>query len=393
VTPEADLLALAQRDERLTNMGVRIPQRYFYETYKVPEPQRDEPVAEPRLAPQLGTTETFGTIGTVQAVPIVPAVPALDPHAVRVSEHAEQLALAALPRGLDAYAGLVAELVRELTAASTYDAAIRRLPDALLPEELAPFGEGLYAALLTANLAARGTVIVEAAEVGAQVARMAAPSALPFEITEPLPPEEAIAWFNRLRPITARGFADLADSLRSAAFRVARVESQGLITAVKDALGQSLSEGTTFRDFLKGVNQVFDRAGVTRLNPYHAETVFRTNVKTAYEQGREEQFLAPDVVSFFPFWQWHAVMDGRLVNGQWRGTRPNHAAMNSRIYRVENPIWQVWQVPAGFNCRCTRTAISVVEARAQGIQESELPPAWVQPDRGFAGGAVLGRIA
>ncbi|MBI3076632.1 MAG: DUF935 family protein [Deltaproteobacteria bacterium] len=53
VTPEEDLKALAERDERLVRLGLRIPQKYFYETYEIPEPGaplREPPEPDPGLA-------------------------------------------------------------------------------------------------------------------------------------------------------------------------------------------------------------------------------------------------------------------------------------------------------------------------------------------------------
>jgi phage gp29-like protein len=39
---EEDLAGRVQRDEALLRMGLRIPKRYFYETYGVPEPAEGE---------------------------------------------------------------------------------------------------------------------------------------------------------------------------------------------------------------------------------------------------------------------------------------------------------------------------------------------------------------
>jgi SPP1 gp7 family putative phage head morphogenesis protein len=369
VRPEGDLLALAERDERLVNLGLKIPTRYFYESYRIPEPGPDEETLTPpaNVAPATPSSsapaQQFAEAGATA-------------QALALSDQAEAIFASTLDGALTAYGNLSRVLRRELTASSSYQAAIRRLPDALAPADRSALGDQLHAAFVSANLAGRARVLEQAASTGAALATMAAGDPQ-FELTEAVDPLEAIRWFRTLRPMSPDLFSALSDALKLTAFRIANVEGDALITAVKDALGRALTEGTTFADFLRDINSVFDAAGVSRLNPYHAETVFRTNTKTAYEAGRLEQFQDPDVAGFFPFFQYHAVRDLR--------TRPNHAAMDGRIYRADDPIWQVWYPPAGFNCRCTVTAISTVEIRQRGIVESSPVPPQLRPDPGFGG--------
>lgn len=47
---EKDLIALSNRDKVLHSMGMRIPERYIYDTYAMPEPQGDEPILPPPTA-------------------------------------------------------------------------------------------------------------------------------------------------------------------------------------------------------------------------------------------------------------------------------------------------------------------------------------------------------
>ncbi len=373
VTPTADLEAQSTRDDTLVRLGLRIPTRYFYKTYEIPEPAPDDEVVTP-IAPPPAAAPPLPAAGASSFAEVAPGAEA---EAVRLSDHAEAIFTAARAAAFRVYAGLADTVRQALAGATSYDAAVRRLPDALGVDDQAPLATLLHRALVTANLAARGTVIEDAAAAGAAVATMAE---MPFDIVEPLSPDAAYRWFTSLRPMTPTAFATLSDALGVTAFRVARVESDTLLGAIKDALARGLKDGTTFRDFLGQVNDVFARAGVTRLNPFHLDTVFRTNLKTAYEAGRFEQFQDPDVAPFFPFFQYHAVMDVR--------TRPNHAAMNGRIYATSNAIWSVWYPPCGFNCRCTVTAVSAAEARQRGLTESDPPPAWLQPDPGFGGTPV-----
>lgn len=195
---------------------------------------------------------------------------------------------------------------------------------------------------------------------------------------EPLDPVEAIALFRDKVPMTRAAFDQLTDAYRDRAFTVAGQETVRAVEVVKGWLEQVLERGLTMRDFLAGLDEAAEAGGITAVNPFHAETVFRTNVQTAYNAGRYEMYHAGEVADAFPYFQYHTVGDDRV--------RPAHAQMDGYIARRDDPVWDTWWPPNGFNCRCTVTAISVEEAEAKGIRPSrrQVP----QPDPGFAGNAA-----
>ena len=352
VTPEADLKALAERDERLVNLGLKIPAKYFYTTYEIPEPAEGEAVVEPRRAP---------------AAPALPGVPGsmmpayAEPDA---ATPADALFTRTLPRGLAVYRALTAELARELEDAADYEGARARLDGALSVDDQRPLVELLHAVLLTGHLVGQADVLEDAGRE----------TFLDAELLEPLPPEEALRFFRDKVPMTRDQFLLLSDTMRARAFTLARTSSLDLVDQVKSALTRSLAEGTPFTRFLVDLGSVFDRAGVTEVNPHHAETVFRTNTQTAYQAGRFEQLSAPGTEALFPLFEYHTAGDERV--------RPTHAVMHGVIRRRDDPVWNKWWPPNGFNCRCTVTAISRAEIRRRGLTETELPS--VEPDKGFA---------
>lgn len=101
------------------------------------------------------------------------------------------------------------------------------------------------------------------------------------------------------------------------------------------------------------------------------ETAVRTNVAEAYNQSRDAFFTTPDMRDFVVAFQYSAVLDDRV--------RPSHADMDVRIYLATDPIWKIWTLPAGYNCRCIKIPITKYEK----FTVSAPPPASVQPDAGF----------
>ena len=88
------------------------------------------------------------------------------------------------------------------------------------------------------------------------------------------------------------------------------------------------------------------------------ETIFRTNVQTAYMAGRYAQMMA--VAEDRPIWRYVAVMDRR--------TRPAHRALNGIARRFDDPFWSTFYPPNGFGCRCTVQTLSTDEADNRGVE-------------------------
>jgi SPP1 gp7 family putative phage head morphogenesis protein len=304
-------------------------------------------------------------------------------------------AIARGARAMDAVAGDVLAAVRR---ADSYEAVAAVLQDPLTIVDTQTRGAmllALDAAMVTGDLLGRAQVTREAAAQGVQIAPLA--HAFPGQTAfaeaqgssgaggmgtldvEPLPPLDAIAYFTGKVPLTRTAFDEISDIYRGRAFTIAGQQTVEAVATVQDWLTKSLQEGSTFRDFLGGLAEAAEAGGIRAVNPYHAATVFLTNVQTAYNAGRWEMYNAPEVVDAFPYYQYHTVGDDRV--------RPTHAQMDGYIAKRDDPVWNLWWPPCGFNCRCTCTAISKYEIQNSGIRPStrQVP----QPDPGFAGNAAL----
>lgn len=105
---------------------------------------------------------------------------------------------------------------------------------------------------------------------------------------------------------------------------------------------------------------------------YRTETAVKSSLQMAFgikQRARFESFKKSS-----PFLMWKSIDDDRA--------RENHAAMNGVIRPVDDPVWDTWSVPAGYNCRCTIIQLSQDEADSFG-GETDVPD--VKPDDGFVG--------
>jgi len=200
-----------------------------------------------------------------------------------------------------------------------------------------------------------------------------------------LPPEDAIAYFE------AKGFAitwDWREQLLEAnkqAFTVAKAMRMDVLQDIKGMVTKALQEGLTLQDFrgelapklwakgwwgerrVEGPNGTeFVQLG----SPHRLETIYRTNMQGAYMAGRREQQV--EDAEERPYLQYIAVADA--------STRPEHMAMNGKIFPINDPIWDIWTPPCGYNCRCRTRALTEEQAERRG-GVARAPSE--QPDPGF----------
>lgn len=180
---------------------------------------------------------------------------------------------------------------------------------------------------------------------------------LPKNITlEPLPFDEAIAFFGDKVPMTVAEFYALADKMRAKAFTVARVSSMDVIMDVHGAAEKAIDAGETLADFKGRLSEIMASRGWEGLTPWHAETVFRNNIQTAYSVGRYNQMQ--DMGD-----QFYGEYDA--VNDSW--TRPTHAALDGKIFPMDHPFWDTWWPPNGHRCRCSVNPVHKYVAEEEGL--------------------------
>ncbi len=190
-------------------------------------------------------------------------------------------------------------------------------------------------------------------------------------IFHPLPPEEAIKFFSRKLLLKYSDYKRLLEQYRKYAFSVANIERLDIINTIYEELLKDLKEGKTYANFKKRIGEIFEMH-YSQSNPHHLETVYRTNLFTAYNAGKYQQAMDPDVMQELPYFRYVAVMDSR--------TRPEHAAMHNFVARKDDPIWDKWYPPNGFNCRCT--VVSVDREEASKLYRPGRRPSFL-PDEGF----------
>lgn len=155
---------------------------------------------------------------------------------------------------------------------------------------------------------------------------------------------------------------------RVTAFTVSKLAAADELQDVYNALHTALKKGMTLYDFKKQLSHIFEQKGWTR---WRIETIFRTNMQTAFQVGRYRQMA--ELKDLMPYWMYDAVNDSR--------TRPTHRALDGKVFPADHPFWKTWYPPNGFNCRCTVVPLSEYHLKRRGLKvETNDPTGTMLPD-------------
>lgn len=206
------------------------------------------------------------------------------------------------------------------------------------------------------------------------------------------PFEEAIRLFDERIPMLATNVPKLAQIAKAQAAEIAMAEKLGVVAkldgqtnAISQALGTAfwvsdVDQPTTIalKDLIsqavRGVlpderlslPEFIDRAwlvGAQGLTASRLETVYRTNMQSAYNEGHMSTLRAPEVKKVAPL-----VM---IVEMQDPRSRDHHAAMNGYIHTVEEFDRRQLSPPNGYNCRGTVRTVSWTEAERLGLVDND----------------------
>lgn len=256
--------------------------------------------------------------------------------------------------------------------------AIVRGDDRARARALEQLAELLGQTMALADLLGRRRLLLEADAVGRSPGQSRAP-AIAFKETPIVPRVE----FREVLEDLVRREPRLAESRDGVPLwrQVAELYQSGHNFALARAADLALTEQV--REFLRGgIEQGFPRASIqdaiARIGDFsrsYAETVYRTNLNTAFTAGRFQQVREPGVREVIGAFGFEAVLDGDV--------RENHRAAHGLIASPDDTVWETLSPPLGFNCRCSVRMVSRFELERRGLIEGEVVERFEPP--GFSG--------
>ena len=202
---------------------------------------------------------------------------------------------------------------------------------------------------------------------------------------EPLTMEEAVELFKTKVPLQPEEFKALEGPLRLRAFTVSRLVGMDAIVRTKEAITKALEEGQTLQGFIEtvGADAVIRKAGFDVTSPFYWETVFRTNVMSAYSAGRWAAIERNG--DAFSHLEYLTIPDERRC--------PICGPLHGIVRRKDDDFWRTHYPPLHFNCRCVVRPIHRVEARRDNIRSSRIKAdSLPEVPQGFGSPVHLGEL-
>ena len=199
-----------------------------------------------------------------------------------------------------------------------------------------------------------------------------------------LAPEEAVKYFESKGYVISFDWREVWQDAHNKAFTVAKAMDVDILKDLREACQKSLNEGIPYTQFQKelaptlktkgwwGKQEMTDpNTGQTKEvqlgSPWRLKTIYNTNMNVSTSVGAYKGQI--DNVDNRPYWQYKGIMDAHI--------RPEHAALNNKVYRYDHPFWQTYYPPNDWGCRCYVIALS-----QNNVDKEELPIQTAMPPEG-----------
>jgi SPP1 gp7 family putative phage head morphogenesis protein len=196
----------------------------------------------------------------------------------------------------------------------------------------------------------------------------------------PLPPVEAIRYFEQKGRRVSFDYRDFEPEEHSTNFTVAKMMQVDLLQDVQKLVGEALKEGKSMGEFQKELTPKLQEAGwwgrKTMTDPVTGETkevqlgsarrlstIYRTNIRRAHAEGQWDRIQ--ESREDFPF----LMYDGNNSENP----RVQHTAWDGLVLPVNDPFWLDHFPPRDFGCKCRAIQISAEQAESRGLKVSAAP--------------------
>jgi hypothetical protein len=163
-------------------------------------------------------------------------------------------------------------------------------------------------------------------------------------------------------------FEAASDAEKARSFTIAGEISEDTLATIRDVLAETVDDGASLESFKRNLGERLEKSFI---GPSHMETVYRTNVQTAFHDGHDELADDPIVADVFPYMEILPIHDARA--------RSTHASLarlglsGTGIYRRDDKaFWSIFRPPIEWNCRCGVNLLTIEAAARAGVEEADM---------------------
>ena len=171
---------------------------------------------------------------------------------------------------------------------------------------------------------------------------------------------DALGFFRDRTPMPAEAFYDLTSQSRERAFSVSNVTQMQVVQQVLESIDTAIEEGQDLAAWRDAIGPALEAAwqGTVSAPAWRLETIYRTNVQTAFSHGRVRQMRDPAVTALRPFFLFDAITDGRQTD--------ICDARDGVLLPADDPWWSENTPPLHFNCRSGIRSLRRSQAERRG---------------------------
>ena len=190
--------------------------------------------------------------------------------------------------------------------------------------------------------------------------------------------DEAITFFRDKLQIPAEAWDAIWGDQHNSMFIVAGVVKSDLLADIHAEVTRAIAEGKSRTEFVREWDDIVSRRGWSPMG-WHGQLVYDTNIRQAYNAGRETQMQDPALLLRRPFGLYRHG-EGSLI------PRPMHLSWDGLVIRMDDPWWSTHTPQNGFNCKCKKFMLNQRDVDRLGT------PPKAPPDDGTQEHIVRGKL-
>lgn len=175
------------------------------------------------------------------------------------------------------------------------------------------------------------------------------------------PFEAQIAFFRRKVNVPTARWADLWREHHAHGFMVAGVARADLLEDMR-LLVERAQAGKSLSAFKAEFGRLVDASGWEPRGgkAWRARVIYDTNVRQAFNAGRNAQLTDPDMLKVRPYWMYQHSPESKVP-------RPLHKSWHGTLLRHDNPWWRTHMPMNGWGCKCRVRAVSKRDIEREGL--------------------------
>lgn len=166
-----------------------------------------------------------------------------------------------------------------------------------------------------------------------------------------VPFRQQIAFFANKLGLTTDGWTDVYGQEHDWAFSVAGANRDDIVADFQTAIRAAVEDGETLAQFRKRFDAIVAKHGwdYNGGRNWRSRVIYETNLRQSYNAGRYEQQMAlAKAMPYIRYKHSDAVQHPRPVHQSW----------DDKIWRADDPIWDVIYPANGWGCQCYTESLS-----------------------------------